>query len=597
MLGCPTADAPAYGTGASAALTLSEPYRTTCARCHGASGEGQPLYPALPGQLDRAAFIEVVRRGKGTAMPAFPAAFVSDSELARDFDALAKRPTGQSATGLPNAGEWAWTPGQVESAYARGLKLFRSPDAHGAACADCHAPDGIDLAAIAYPDAAILRRGLLHLSPEQVLGIVDFVHAQRRRFEIKAPCSTDWRPFQPSGAVLPGNTVVEQELSFFGELEQRGLLVARGKVDGPAAAQKAFDELAAIDLRKLPIGIALPRWTEDAFNGGEHSSFNDYLPAMPRAPRSGAREALLALDDAYLADPTEQNLRKLDEAVKQPGIMVAEPALAIQAVQLKYRSVLLASHLFRTALVGKPSWYDLPPVPLPHWNRLYNPFRKLGARGQETKCCFADTDIPEIERLEVKGMDANRFMSSFSHSWFTLGQLFDQTYLQSEHSNDGTTSPPFYWNLFRFPHDQIHQPFLNMHRVVMTVVYGNKVKGTPRFPLALSDGRRAPAGEAMLDADWFPAGGNDAMVGVVKGDPHLPKATDPRRAPSVKLRTNLMRMFLYLQRDLLKSGKGATRGGSIAGIVDRWRDLLRSQDPEADALAAEVIGLLGGLRP
>jgi mono/diheme cytochrome c family protein len=118
MLGCPTADAPAYGTGASAALTLSEPYRTTCARCHGASGEGQPLYPALPGQLDRAAFIEVVRRGKGTAMPAFPAAFVSDSELARDFDALAKRPTGQSATGLPNAGEWAWTPGQVERSAA-----------------------------------------------------------------------------------------------------------------------------------------------------------------------------------------------------------------------------------------------------------------------------------------------------------------------------------------------------------------------------------------------------------------------------------------------------------------------------------------------
>ncbi|MEN0067497.1 MAG: hypothetical protein AAGA48_35525 [Myxococcota bacterium] len=50
--------------------------------------------------------------------------------------------------------------------------------------------DAVDLATIAYPDDAILRRAALHVEPELAQDIVRYVHAQRPVFNIAEPCST-----------------------------------------------------------------------------------------------------------------------------------------------------------------------------------------------------------------------------------------------------------------------------------------------------------------------------------------------------------------------------------------------------------------------
>lgn len=64
--------------------------------------------------------------------------------------------------------------------------------------------------------------------------------------------------------------------------------------------------MQALDLRTLPIGVPLPRFTEDRFNGPEHRDINDYMPIVPHIPSDPG--AYYAKDDAYLTNPTDAGL-------------------------------------------------------------------------------------------------------------------------------------------------------------------------------------------------------------------------------------------------------------------------------------------------
>ena len=52
------------------------------------------------------------------------------------------------------------------------------------ACAQCHAPDPLDIAYYGFQDSDILRRGLQHLPTTQIANIVDMVHALRAEYTI-----------------------------------------------------------------------------------------------------------------------------------------------------------------------------------------------------------------------------------------------------------------------------------------------------------------------------------------------------------------------------------------------------------------------------
>jgi len=73
-----------------------------------------------------------------------------------------------------------------------------------------------------------------------------------------------------------------------------------------ADAHAAMAEMQALDLRTLPIGVPLPRFTEDRFNGPEHRDINDYMPIVPHIPSDPG--AYYAKDDAYLTNPTDAGL-------------------------------------------------------------------------------------------------------------------------------------------------------------------------------------------------------------------------------------------------------------------------------------------------
>lgn len=63
---------------------LSASFQAVCAKCHGDEGRGQGIYPQIPGNKDEAAFIAIVRAGRGE-MPATNAARFSDADLKSDY--------------------------------------------------------------------------------------------------------------------------------------------------------------------------------------------------------------------------------------------------------------------------------------------------------------------------------------------------------------------------------------------------------------------------------------------------------------------------------------------------------------------------------
>lgn len=570
---CPTVDYP--GTRA-AAPTLSSAFRDGCASCHGGAGEGQGPYPTLPGKLTADEFVAKVRQGSRN-MPAYTTGFVSDDVLRTDYAALAKR---AATASLPTEHPaLRWSDQEVSDRYTAGLVAWRKGDARGAACASCHSPDAIDLALIGYPDSTILRRAGQHLAIEDARKVVDFVHAQRRRFAITRPCAPSWRPFQPGGEPLPGNTVEQQEMSFAAHLASLKLTVAVGRVDGLADAIKARDELLAIDLRKLRIGIPLPRWTEDMFNGPEHRSIVDWIPENPRIPNDAR---WYALQDAYLADPSDANLFKLIDAYAQltnDGGMAAdfEAHQTVgarnwmgEAMPIKFETVLLGSHHFRLELLKRPGgWFDRPRVPYAdEVDGWMNPYFQVAQHSLSAPCAN-DKECNRTYHLQLPSPlideakaydDASEFIASLSHPFFTLGQLLDQGLLLSGGAGHNTTEA-IYWNAEHFPHNHVHKPFFSIHRTFVQTQMMTAKGNTGLAPLVRGD-PNSPV-PALLHGKWCRLTGLD-----VPKDP-----ADPRGEVAAKLKTNALRTLLLLMREQLQKGAPVSVRSELLASFEKWRTL------------------------
>lgn len=566
---CPTVDAPAYGVDAQA--TLSSSYRTSCASCHGGAGEGKGLYPAIPGKLTEATYIEKVRNGSEN-MPKFGADFVSDAQLKSDFAILSK-PRADRSGDSSAAGESQWSQAKVDETYARGLIVWRKRGSvDGQACAHCHSTDGVDLALIGFRDDAILRRAHKHLDPADALVVRDFIHAQRRRFNLKQTCSTDWRPFQPMGEVLPGKTASERDIAFMMVMKKRNPRLFVNTVVTLEDAKLAWAELQGLDLRQIPIPTALPRWTEDRFNGSEHRTNNDWMPGLPAIPTSP--DAYYAKQDAYLANPTDEGMREL-VALERKETTDGGYSAALNAnktfngcghsggkatfvvdylKQDKRGSIIVAQHLFRMKLLGKPSAFDQQVRP-PTAPVFPNPMWQIGQRNAEPSVCAGGFNsapppfpallsaFPTDMRAELSADDESTktledLSNELADPWMTLGNLFDQGF--------ATTTPnanPFnYWALHTFPHKVFFLPLTYTHRRAIQAKHWElhgKAMGQPTHPLL--DGSRV----IQFQRKFETAAPHDELnyVGY--------KETG---ADANLLKGNLIRMTLLLQKDLLQKG-------------------------------------------
>ena len=117
--------------------------------------------------------------------------------------------------------------------------------------------------------------------------------------------------------MLPGATAPERDRAFGQELQEMGLKLMGAPINSAAEAHAAWDELNAINLRTLKVGIPMNRYTEDIFNNptgmtpgcadnhqcDDHGTIADWIPDVP-VLEAGDQEQMFPLleENGWLPD-------------------------------------------------------------------------------------------------------------------------------------------------------------------------------------------------------------------------------------------------------------------------------------------------------
>ena len=207
--------------------------------------------------------------------------------------------------------------------WYRGINAWRMPRPQIGACVNCHSPDAYDIARVGFSEDDILRRAIGDgLGEAEGLAIADLVKLQRERYDMvgdNAPFDPDYfRPLQPGNWPLEGDSAAERDLAFAVNLrETHRLKLVTERIDSLEKTQAAVNELANLDLNTVRIGIPFDRFSEDPHHGMERNTFHDWMPFAPHEVKREHHDDWYWLQDAYIADPTPDNLRLLIDAITE----------------------------------------------------------------------------------------------------------------------------------------------------------------------------------------------------------------------------------------------------------------------------------------
>jgi hypothetical protein len=537
--------------GAQTAGAAPPIFVTECASCHGMTADGRPGYPSLRrADMTIAQMTLIVRSGKISTntettsqgktvplrMPAFSTARISDADIAAVFAwRSAAIPMGQTAP-VPSVyclarPEASWTADQVTTAYTNGLKAWRTPgEVDNNACVGCHAADPMDLAFIGYSDAQMYRRAFSHVMNQATIdAVIDMVHALRAKYNIvQPPDPLTYRPFQPGGAVLPGNSAQERDQAFGQELSDMKLRLMGAPINSVADAQTAWTELAALDLRALRVGIPMNHYTEDKFNNDgvnvpcpdkhaclDHGTIADWITDTAVVPGNMAA-AQLAAEDAYLANPTMDTLK---------AAVLTRPRDETSWFKHKYGSVMLANYLFRLQAQGDTnlskftSTYNTTNSAFPvdmKTGMLYNTIWMVGANQRDFIHNVGATlptgggkfSVPLETLPGLTRNDANEQLQRIIVPWFWLGFTFDPSTMMVE--PDYVAEGDEYFTQETFLDNgssPIHGAFIVSKRSIEVMKY-DKAGGLPRspnvFPFFHPDLGRFPVTPLVMRSGYFP---------------------------------------------------------------------------------------------
>jgi alpha-tubulin suppressor-like RCC1 family protein len=202
--------------------------------------------------------------------------------------------------------------GAYSDAINDGIEAFRVRDASGNTCGSCHAPDGLDLAYHDLPEEDWKRRTEKHLSNANVGPVLEMLDAHRARYGWSATDQPEsWRPMQPGATLLEGSTAVEKDAAFAQNLSDLGLLIMTSDMASTSDAEAALEELLALSLHSVDIGIELPLYSRDKTRGKDHITVNEWVPNFGHVAAPGKTKTLLNLEDTYLGDPSTTNFLSL----------------------------------------------------------------------------------------------------------------------------------------------------------------------------------------------------------------------------------------------------------------------------------------------
>jgi hypothetical protein len=526
--------------------------------------------------------------------------------------------------GAPYSPASPMTQAQLEARYAAGLEAWRYEGTRGA-CASCHSPDAIELARIGYTDADIRRRAADHVNEARANALVDLIHVQRQRYEMKRLLHpARFRPLQPAYEPFAAKTAGldlhesraqdERDSAFMDHLvDDRKLLWATGRIDSLAKAHQAYDELHAIDLRHLRLGLPFDQLSEDGHHGQEHLSVFEWLPDIASSPKASARSDWYQRVDAYLADPSDLNLWGYYDASGSMtechpdlgGANLAEFPRACEWMRLKYRSLQVFQHMLRRGthrypdyLVDERTGSDEVPI-RDHLEKVIarNPIWETGdylriqplARRLPVTCnnganpCTLLPPILDGHIHSVPSYSEARLKQSevFQQTWFVMSFLRDPALLY-----EGDSFATFigdYLESVLLQHYDVHHAFI----VAKMAVEKSAVRG-------------------WMDAPRFRAGtGKLASVRTFSfkqlRDNFSPPPTGDRRRPvHDRMFANFARMFIYLvEEDLRSTGEIFDRTEVLYAVrfMRTWIARLEAaEDTQLNALVLSIESLAPSAR-
>jgi hypothetical protein len=359
-------------------------------------------------------------------------------------------------------------------------------------CAGCHGADFFDLARIGSTDTDLRRRALIDGATQQEAdALVVAVNAMRQKYNMPPTHARTFRPFQPGGSVLlpaltdvPHIAAVKRDIAFGQQLE--GLLptLFGFRIDSLERAKKARDELLdlaegtnraganpnLLNLRSLPTGVLYPRWSADLHHGSEEGTFNDWIADVAHDPKSERKTEWLALQDAYLADSSNENFWKMYLAAKDMtatqllGTCTMDginPSLACAAApdfnQHKFLSALIGQHILRLESLGRSdfaegalafSYLDNFDFMKTRKDPQFLPgdMWEIGDRGrvmleESNKAATFKTNLQKLGYPEFvqNSIDSQRSEGEEQHqlrlAWFWIGFTFDPSFARIHASN------------------------------------------------------------------------------------------------------------------------------------------------------------------
>ena len=492
-----------------------------------------------------------------------------------------------------------------------GLQAWRAPREIGS-CNTCHSPDAFDLSVINISDENLRRRATGDgATAAEADAIVNLVQLNRRKFKItKLLDPVNDRPFQPGGKVLVGANPAERDIAFGRSLKSKIPTLMGDPIDSEEKAILAARELMAINLRGLPIGIEYPRWSEDHFHGVQRGNMNEWIPDISRLPIAAKEAEWLALQDKYIADPSEKNFWAMYDAV----VTLTAPQFATSYYvdffeRDRMRSHLIGQHLLRekylptsTSIVrGHTAFaYRAAGLPISTKKWLPNPWWEVGdfarvmldngsinARTNLTNLKYPDRIVNRIDPV----LTGETMQTAIRMPWFWLGFTLDPGLRRINGSNSTLVGEYLTANLYENKMF-VHNDFMSITRLVSS----GFDQDSP------SDSRNAK-GELTQFFDGtfsYTVGYGRAMLR--QGNFIEANGTSKLNPEQIELHKTLMgnsfRMSLYLMRAQLqrRGGTFTTPGITLTSMKEFFDFFEPTRTAQNNALITEVTTLVAAAK-
>ena len=509
--------------------------------------------------------------------------------------------TNPGTTPPTDHGTFTFTPLEAQE---KALKLWRDDDRTQhpkGSCSGCHGADFYDLARIGSTKTDILRRAKIDgASPEEAAALAQAIQQIRARDGLPVENPRTFRPFQPSGTVLPGATPLERDLNFARSLEPLLPTLFGARIDSLEAAKKARAELldlirgdnasgansSRLNLRSLPTGIQYPLWSADLAQGDSEGTLNDWLADIALDATPEFKTQWHALQDAYLNDASDQNFWKMYAAVptmtatkpfERCTIGGINPNLACGAVddfaRHKLRSAMIGQHLMRTQHAARAgfvqgamafSYLDNASYAVKNEVLGGNDLWEIGDRARvmlddnqaagTLRTSLAALGLPKFVLESVSATDnVSAEQQRLRVTWFWIGFTFDPSFARTSGSNS-TKVGEYMVGSLSDENLHLHNAFSQHVRLI--------AKGyLPEANVKKSGSAMIPVTPAFLmDYSYFIGYGRPVLGWNEDRKNPLPAAQKlEQQGLWQRFVGNGFRMSMYLQMDALETADAATK--------------------------------------